>query len=278
MRTLASCSCALSVWLGLAILSCTANASISIVPAYVEAGLDRGNVAKSITVTNSDDTTEQYRAQVYHFIFTKDGSVEKIEPDEHSLAPWIKLNPKEFTLGPKATRVIRMAVVPPSGLSPGEYWAAIEFEPLKGVVSSGGDSGGVSIKFEVISTILVPVVGTVGKPTHQGEFRDLQATVKAGKLQLEAVLVNLGTGRLRFKGLYEIRDSKGEVVAQGAAGEATVLPGAERRFIRTVDGPFDESAEYDVQVRYTSDALEEDLAGRTTARRYVAPDTTNARH
>lgn len=265
---------ALVMGLGLAILSSTAHAFLSVEPAFVEASLDQGNVTTSITVTSQDDSTQQYRAQVCHFVFTSDGGVQKIAPDEHSLSAWVKLNPKEFSLGPKASRVIRMAIVPPPDLRPGEYWAAVEFEPLKGVMSATGDSLGLRLKFEVISTILIPVIGTFGTATHAGELRDLKSTVDSGKLRLEALLANIGTGRLRFTGTYEVRDVKGDTLAQGAAGLATVLPGAERRFVRTIPGSFNASAKYDVSVRYTSDSLKEDLVGQTVARWEVAPDTT----
>jgi hypothetical protein len=274
MRSMWSSLRALVTGLGLAALSSNAHAALAIEPAFIEADLARGNVTKSITVTNRGDLAGQYRAQVYHFAFTTNGGIAKVDPDEHSLATWIKLNPKEFTLGPQASRVVRLAIVPPPNLRPGEYWAALEFEPLKGDITRMGDSTKVSLKFEVISTVLIPVIGKVGTPTYEGEFRDLHSTVESGKLDIDALVANTGTGRLRFKGTYEVRNGKGGLLAQGAAGEATVLPGAERRFVRTIQGSFDESTKYDVSVRYTSDALKEDLAGQTVSRWMVASDTT----
>ena len=75
-----------------------AEASLSIHPAYVEFDLDRGRPSEILTVTNLTGESMRYRAKVQHFLYTETGGIRQVPPDEHSLAQWTKLNPREFTL------------------------------------------------------------------------------------------------------------------------------------------------------------------------------------
>jgi hypothetical protein len=255
-----------------------ARGSISIEPAFVTARLDKGNVSEVVVIGNNDASEGHYRVQVRHFIYTLEGGVRTIDPDEHSLAQWIKTNPREFTLGPNAKRVVRLAIVPPPRLSPGEYWAALEFEPLEGKTSTASDSSGRTVSFKVISTVYVPVIGTVGEATHQGELREVTAFRKPKGIQVAAVVANAGTGRLRLKGNCQILDSSGAVVAERAIGEATVLPGGVRRFMRVFSGDEAPASAIRARVAYTSDQLGQPLTGEAVIEIAPAdlPDSTRA--
>jgi fimbrial chaperone protein len=237
-------------------------AMLSIHPAYVEFDLDRGRPSETITVTNLTDEETRYRAKILHFLYTKDGGVQEVPPDEHSLAQWIKLNPKEFTLPPKGSRVIRLSVIPPDHLAPGEYWAAIEFDPLAGQVSETDDGQGRTIRLHVTASIIVPIVGQVGEVVYGAELRGLQAWKTHSGVEIHADLVNTGTARIGLSGTCEILDASGAVVAEGLIGEDTVLAGGERIFTQTLKGDYPED-EYTVRVRYISKRIEETLAGQT---------------
>jgi hypothetical protein len=252
--------------------------SISIEPAFVTARLDKGNVSEVVVVGNNDDAEGHYRVQVRHFVYTLDGAVHAVEPDEHSLATWIKTNPREFTLGPKARRVVRLAIVPPPHLSSGEYWAALEFEPLEGVTGTASDSSGRTVRFKVISTIYVPVIGTVGDATHEGELRKVSAVRKPRGVEVAAVVANLGTGRLRLKGTCQILDSSGSVMAEHAIGEATLLPGGVRRFLRVFSNEEAPASAVRARIQYASDLLDQPLAGEALIEIAPpdAPDSTGA--
>jgi len=208
-------------------------AGLSVNPAYVTTRLDQGNVTAAITVTNLDGVVAHFRANAHHFIYSLDGSVEPVAPDAHSLAPWVKLNPREFALGPHASRVVRVAVVPPPRLAPGEYWAAIEFDPLEATVKETADKAGHAVRIQVISSIYIPIIGTVGKATHAWRFDALHAyREKDGGVEVDGIVANSGTGRLRVLGHCALFDSSGAVVARRDIGETVLLPGSERRFRR----------------------------------------------
>lgn len=96
-----------------------AAASLSVSPSYIDLEVGKGRPSQAITVANVTDTEMRYRVHVVHFTFSQNGDIEMVPSDEHSLAPWIKCNPREFTLGPKASRAIRITIVPPNGPPPG---------------------------------------------------------------------------------------------------------------------------------------------------------------
>jgi len=252
---------ALAVVLGVLAPS-PALATLSIHPAYVEFNLDRGRPSETITVTNLTDGEMRYRAHVRHFLYTRDGAILQVEPDEHSLAAWTKLNPKEFTLPGKGSRVIRLSVIPPNNLAPGEYWAAIEFEPLEGRIAEGEDAAGRKVRLEVTASIMVPIVGQVGEIEYGFDLKDLMALKEEGGISIAAHLVNTGTGRLGLKGTFEILRVSGEVVSEGLIGDDTVLAGGERIFTQTVRGTFPDSL-YIARVRYSSSRIEKPVAGQT---------------
>ncbi len=240
-----------------------ASAVLSVHPAYVELNLDRGRPSEILTVTNLTDEEVRYRAKVRHFLYTKEGGIQHLPPDEHSLASWTKLNPKEFTIPPKGSRVIRLSVIAPRNLAPGEYWADIEFEPLEGRVTEADDGEGRTIRLEVTASILVPIVGQVGTLTYQVQLQDLSAWKTETGIRVSAHLANTGTGRIGIKGTYEVLNASDEVVAEGLIGDDTILAGGERVFVRLAEGEFLDD-EYMVRVRYTSRRIEETIAGQTS--------------
>lgn len=237
-------------------------AALSIHPAYVELELNRGRPSEVITVTNLTDQEARYRAQILHFLYTEEGSVRQVPPDEHSLAEWTKLNPREFTLPPNGSRKIRLSIIPPKNLAPGEYWAAIEFEPLQGTITEAEDAEGRKVRLQVISSILVPIVGQVGDLRYDFDLKNLEAWKTESGIEIVAHLVNTGNARVALKGTYEILEASGGVLTDGPIGDDTVLYGGERIFARLVEGNFPGSG-YVVRVRYESRNIEEPIGGQT---------------
>jgi hypothetical protein len=237
-------------------------AALAIDPAYVELRLDKGRPSETVTVTNLTDKEMRYRAHVQHFTYTKEGGFLQIAPDEHSLVNWTKFNPREFTLPPNGSRIIRLSVIPPKNLPPGEYWGGIELEPLEGHIAEQKDDQGRVFKLEIVSTILVPLVGQVGEVEYGLNLKELKARKTEEGIAISAHLVNTGTGRLRPKGTYEILSSGGDVISEGFMGDATILAAGERVFIESAKGDFPEG-EYTVRVRYKCKRFDETIAGET---------------
>lgn len=237
---------------------------ISIAPAFVEVTLDRGRPAGRFDIANLGDREERYRINALHFNFTREGSLQRLSPDEHSLAPWIKFNPTELTVAPKTSRVVRFVIIPRGNLVPGEYWAAMELENLNTQTGKGTDAAGRELKIEVVTTIMVPIFGTAGNVRYEGTVESLKAgpDPKTGTV-LEAHVANRGDGRLLLKGEYEVQDASGKVVDKGPLGYAYVLPGMDRLFSNHV-GVAMPAGNYAVKVKYESPQLKQPLMGKTT--------------
>jgi len=231
---------------------------LSISPAYVEVSLDKGRPAGQFSIANLGEEEERYRIRAIHFTFQKDGSVRRIEPDERSLAPWIKFNPTEFILGPKSRRAIRYVVTPPGKLRPGEYWAAMELESLKTTVANAKDEGGREYRIEVIPSILVPMFGKVGNVRYGGVLKEMQVAPNETGQAIQLLVGNTGEGRLVVGGKYEIRDSSGVEVQKGSMTRAYVLPGSEQIFSHQLETNLPEG-NYKVWVQCHSPQLKQPM-------------------
>ena len=255
-RSILACSMVLLVLLAFPLKG--RGGGLSIAPAYVEVSLDKGRPAGQFSIANLGEEEERYRIRAIHFTFTKDGSVRRIEPDEHSLAPWIKFNPTEFVLGPKSRRAIRYVITPQGKLRPGEYWAAMELESLKTTVAEAKDEGGREYRIEVIPSILVPMFGTVGKIRYQGILKEVQMAPNEGGQAIQLLIGNTGEGRLVVGGEYEIRNSSGEEVQKGSVARAYILPGSEQIFSHQLETNLAEG-NYKVRVQCHSPQLKQPM-------------------
>lgn len=208
-----------------------AHADLAAQPGYVFVNLSRGNPSGRFIVSNTGKERQTYRARAIHFILTKGGSIRPVKPDDYSLAEWIKFNPKEFTLPPKSSRVIRFTVVRDEArLRRHEYWGAIEFTPLKGAsFVSKADKKGRSMQFEVITALLIPIYGEMPGTVYGGRISEISARQSDKRLQLAARVENTGGGALRATGSWRISDAgTGNLVKQVPVQLFTVFPKEER--------------------------------------------------
>jgi hypothetical protein len=156
-------------------------------------------------------------------------------------------------------------VIPPPSPAPGEYWAAVWFEPLIVPVDSMADSTRHRASVRVVTNILVPIFGQVPRVDYRGELTNLAAMRAAGGIKLVSRLANTGSGRLQVKGSYEILGAGGTRVAQGLIGDDTILAGGVRVFSQFAKGEFPDR-EYTIRVRYESPKLTTVLGGQTSLR------------
>jgi hypothetical protein len=236
----------------------TAHAGVSIQPSYIDTKLDEGTYVATLSITALANVPERYRLNMFYFNYDENGSIKKVADDEHSIVNWVKLNPKEFTINPKETRVVRIAIVPPPGTKPGEYWSAIEFLPLEGRTTTL-ERQGRKMDVKVVTAILIPVIGQVGKVNYAADIQGLRAWKYDRGIMVEANLDNTGTGRVRLKGNYQLIGSDGAVVSEGLFGDASLLVGGKRILSQTVAGTFPDA--YSIRVRYESEKLPDVIAG-----------------
>lgn len=196
---------------------------LTVTPAYVELDLKEKG-AGTFVITNVTGKELRCRAQVMHWRMNKAGQIEMIPVDKHSLAPWIKFNPKEFTLAPKSSQYVRYSVIPQARLEAGEYWGGVHFEPLVEQTQNLGDQKGVTASVKVITSILVPFFGQYGAFDFSARMDTLRAVVTAKGILIKSIVVNTGRSGLRLGGDYDIIDPAGKIAATGKLPVGFILP------------------------------------------------------
>jgi len=242
--------------------SSPAHASISISPAFVEVDLEKGRPSGQFEITNAGEEEQRYRINAIHFIFLREGGLREVPPDERSLAPWIRFNPREFVLPPKTRQVVRFVVTPKGALKNGEYWAAMELESLKTTVGRSKDKSGHEFNIEVIPSIIVPIFGKSGDVVHAGEIREAKLVTSGNSRAVETFVANKGSGRLFVTGEYQVTDASGKVVEKGPLGHGYILRGMERRFVAPLKDP---AAAGDVVISYKALELDKPLGATLRA-------------
>lgn len=246
--------------MGICLATQTLEASIGIKPAFVEVNMDEGRPSGAFLISNLGDKEERFRVNAVHFTYSEKGSLDVSPTGQHSLAPYIRFNPRELTLAPKTQRAVRFAVVSKGKLPEGEYWAAMELESLAvNEALSKDEKTGRSVKLRTVTTVMAPIFGTAGKPTYEGQIKDIQVQVENGETVLKALVATTGTGRLGIRGTYEILDSSGAAIASGPFGAAYVLRGAQRWLTQKIDAGVADN-QYTVKLSFEAAHLKQPLA------------------
>jgi len=234
-------------------------AAITIEPAYVEVELDKQRLTGRFTIANVGDEQERYRITALHFTFSENGALLHSKTGEHSLAPWVRFNPRELVLPPKSRRVVRFTIIPRESLEQGEYWAAMELQSLKvnETVMEDPESGN-TVTIKTLTVMMVPIFGTVGEVSYEGAIKDIVLKTKNGTLYLNGLIASTGTGRLGAVGNYEILNTAGEVVDQGPFARGYVLPGCQRWFDKKMEADLPEGR-YTVKIAINAVHLQEPL-------------------
>jgi hypothetical protein len=114
----------------------------------------------------------KYRLSLIFNRMLPDGSIKEVrdpKSDERPALGLIKFSPRVAVLEPNVEQVVRVMVVPPSGLPDGEYRAHLLFEPTEdtegeiSMSSDNKDKKGIGMKLEAKVSVAVPVSNKHGK-------------------------------------------------------------------------------------------------------------------
>jgi hypothetical protein len=248
-----------AVLMGVCLLPGMVRADIGIKPAFVEVNMDEGRPAGTFLVSNLGDKEERFRVNALYFNYTEEGGLTRSQNGIYSLAAWIRFNPRELTLAPGTQRAVRFAIIPRGRLEPGEYWGAMELESLTvNEVASKDEKTGRGVKLKVMTTIVAPIFGTVGKTSYAGEVKDIQAQVENGAVVLKTLVAATGTGRIQVKGDYQIVDASGKVMDSGGIGAGYVFRGGQRWFTKKMEAALPKG-EYTVKLSVEAPHLEQPI-------------------
>lgn len=223
-------------------------ANISASPAYVYLDFDQRNPSGTFTITNLSNEPQVYRAKTTHFKLTVNGSAIPAPIDKFSLANWIKFNPKEFTLPPKASRKVRFSIIKRRKIEEHEYWGALVFTPLKGLRYEKSEKKN-KYGFEVVTKLVIPIYGIVSNTPYKGIVSEVTGNRTSGKIGLQATISNSGDGGLRLYGEWLFSDKKtGDLVLTKPISRFLVLAKQKRIMKLLADDPLP-SGDYSVTIR-----------------------------
>lgn len=232
---------------------------INVKPAIIEETLERGKLSGSFEIRNVTDKEVRLRAMPGHFELDRQGSIQTVPISVESLANWLKLNPREFTLSPLATRQVRYALITPDSLEAGSYWCSVQFQALP----SAEDSARARETFVPIAGVLVPLLADKGDISYDWEIDSESITQEPTPegVAVHVPLRNLCRGRIPYTGTYELRDTNGEIVNSGTVSRVSVFPNSIRYI--SVMLPADlPSGDYDFSLTIESEATDKTLNGQ----------------
>jgi len=203
--------------------------SISVAPIRVEHNVPaRGSITDAISILNDDTSPVHIRVRIEDWSLTQEGAITfaKGGSQPYSAAPWIRINPREFTLEPGQSQMVRYSLTVPRDAAPGGYRAAIIFATVS-PPTPGERQKRVALEGR-IATILYE---TVGKPIPSGEITGLSFQVNPeGRPEFTISFQNTGPVHIRTRGEITIRDKGGKEVAKVPLPDLPILPQSRRDF------------------------------------------------
>jgi len=205
-----------------------AQSGVGVSPPRVEVAATAGSeVTRTVSVDNPSPATPlDVSVVMTDALMGPGGELIWLDPGSHpgSLAPWLSVNPLEFTLAPAENRAVSYTVSVPADAPDGTYWTVLFFDSaVPGAEERAGAGIGIVSRVRVGHFVYVDV----GEPSREGSIVGLR--YDPGSEAPPSVRVqfsNRGTGLLRLTGSVEVRDAGGALVRSvGVEGEAS-FPGA----------------------------------------------------
>lgn len=207
--------------------------SISISPLTMELILEVGkSTDHRITVKNSFAVPYAISFEALDVEIASDTHSVKFLPPESkgnttkSLASWVRpVGSSTFQLEPDQDKVFSFRLEPPQGISPGDFYASLNFyyQPVE-----AGESGGrVQVRQSLGSLILVSVAGTGTPATAAQDYTISEPRVSLLGDSVE-VLTDVRNNTLRYihlKPLLSVVSKEGNVVYQKDGKSKRVFPG-----------------------------------------------------
>lgn len=234
-------------------------ADVNITPAFttLDLGSTKQRTKGQFEIVNTGTITERYRIKATHFILNEDGGFDVVNPDERSLASWVKFSPKEFEMPPNSKRVVRYVVQPRGKPEDGYYWAAMELESLN-VTRREIEQGDAKFSIGMGQSILVPIFGKLGNLDFKGEIAIAELKTVSDGTALVVKIQNLDKGGLFFNGIGKFIDAKGTTVEQMKLDGGVLLPN-KKRIYTTFLNPKLAAGDYRLRVEYHAPGLKEPL-------------------
>jgi hypothetical protein len=177
-----------------AALAAPVRAQIAISPIIQETRLDQPAKVMTFRLTNFDNRPRQVSASVANWTINENGDIRVLPSDETSLDRWVIVSPLQFTLAPKSSQTIRVAIRPAMELAPGEHRAMVYFDEK--LAPRTADQKGMRGAFRIGAAIYA----YQGEPQRLGHILGLKADASG----LRGQMTSEGSSHARLEGYYAI--------------------------------------------------------------------------
>lgn len=221
------------------LLTCAVVSSVSEAVLYIDPTrlvFDGRTRSGTLTFLNQNTETTTYRLFWRDMRQDKEGKFVLMKEGED--VPWsarqiLRYSPRQVTLGPQESQIVRFALRKPKGLKEGEYRSHLVIaEQENASEDDGGDvnaPGPLSFQLNVAYSYSIPVVVVHGDLKSKVVFRDLRTRqVDGEEWELDAIIGNTGGASPMGIIRLEWEDDDGvHVVGEGGAHNV-YLPQRER--------------------------------------------------
>lgn len=155
------------------LLSFNSSAALLITPSRVVFE-DRTRTSQ-VTLVNKGSETTTYRISFIRQNMTEDGRFVPVEENEEGLYSdkMVRYSPRQITLSPGQSQIVRLMLRKPKGLADGEYRSHMLLQALPKTTKSDiakavdEDSGEISVEITTIIGVSIPVIVRNGKLTSE---------------------------------------------------------------------------------------------------------------
>lgn len=168
--------------------------------------------AADITLVNIGREPATYRISLYHLRMLENGEMKEIENPEEG-APWsdhlVRYAPRQVTLEPNVSQVVRLQLRLPASLSDGEYRSHLLFRavPREEAVPersierpAGDDATGFSVRLTPIYGVSIPLIVRHGQTAATAALRNLSFQPARGEEPATATCELARTGNQSLYG------------------------------------------------------------------------------
>ncbi len=185
-------------------------------------------VSNIIRVTNTEDYSIGVNIDVEDFVAVgEEGQVALENPPEnltYSLAKWVTVSPKTFTIGANETVPVEFRISVPLDGEPGGHYSSV----LATVSANAPEGGGVGVTQKVGSLLLLNVAGDVEERLHIAEFSAPEFS-EYGPVTILSRFENTGTVHVKPRGFILVKNMFGREVKKLDLPQKNVLPSSIRR-------------------------------------------------
>lgn len=153
--------------------------------------LERHQRAAQVELTNNGTTPETYRINIVNRRMGENGEFSAIQtpaPDEKFAKPLLRYSPRQVTIKPGDSQILRILVRKPANLAPGEYRSHLQFDRVADVESVSSveqahkqTDTGIGLKITALIGASIPVIVRQGETQAVATLSDLALALPVPK-------------------------------------------------------------------------------------------------